>query len=96
MSLSPEGKIKEKVTDLLKKYAIWYFMPANNGFGKSGIPDIIAIISGKFIGIECKADSTKKPTALQVLRGKEIVDAGGEWLLVFDEATIKKLETLII
>lgn len=95
MSLTPEGKIKKKVTDLLKLHKIWYFVPANNGFGKSGIPDIIAIVKGRFVGVECKADATKKPTVLQVKRGVEIVDAGGEWLLVYDDKTIKDLQKII-
>lgn len=94
-SITPEGKIKKKVTDMLKRHKIWYFMPANNGFGKSGIPDIVAIVYGIFIGIECKADKTKKPTALQVQRAKEIRDAGGYWFLAYDDDSIAAVERYI-
>ena len=94
--MTPERKIKNKLTAMLREYGVWYFMPANNGFGKSGIPDVIAIHKGKFIGIECKADKTKKPTALQLKRGKEIQDAGGLWFLVYDDETIRTIEQLLL
>jgi hypothetical protein len=95
MSNTPEGKVKKKVVELFKKYQVWYFMPANNGFGKSGIPDLIAIVRGRFVGVECKADKTKKPTELQTIRGKEIQDAGGAWMVVYDNDTLAVLEKLI-
>lgn len=93
---TPEGKVKRKVVELLKKYGVWYFFPASNGYGKAGIPDIIAIAGGEFVGIEVKADRTKKPTALQVKCGKEIEAAGGTWMVVFDEITLSVLEAAII
>ena len=93
--LTPEAKTKRKVVEILKKHKVWYFFPANNGFGKAGIPDIIAIVNGEFVGIEVKADKTKKPTALQVKCGKEIEEAGGTWLVVFDDITFQVLEAVI-
>lgn len=82
MSNTPEGRIKRKVVEVLKKHSVWYFFPASNGFGRAGIPDIIGIIDGRFLGIEVKSDVKKKPTALQVKCGEEIRAAGGIWLLV--------------
>ena len=43
---TPEGKVKEKVKDFLKEARIWYFMPANNGYGTSGIPDFVCVVEG--------------------------------------------------
>ena len=91
-ALTPEGKVKRKVVELLKKHDVWYFFPASNGFGKAGIPDIIAIAKGKFIGIEVKADKTKKPTVLQVKCGEEIQRADGWWFLVYDADSLYSLE----
>jgi hypothetical protein len=79
---TPEGRIKRRLAARLKEHSVWYFCPANNGLGTSGIPDFIAIVGGKFIGIECKADPSKQPTELQKKRGEEIKTAGGEWYLV--------------
>jgi hypothetical protein len=94
-ALTPEGKVKKRLTDMLRKHKVWYFYPGNNGFGKSGLPDIIAIVRGRFVGIEVKADKTKKPTALQWKTGREIKEAGGAWFLVYDDDTIAEVEALI-
>jgi len=92
---TPEGKIKRKVVEVLKAHKVWYFFPANNGFGKAGIPDIIAIVNGKFMGVEVKADRTKKPSALQQKCGEEIQRAKGWWFLVYDAESIRSLEQAI-
>lgn len=94
--MTPEGKIKRKVVEMLRTHGIWYFFPGNNGFGKSGIPDIIAIANGRFIGIECKADPTKKPTELQKKCGEEIQEAGGLWFLVRSIEDIKEVEQCLL
>jgi hypothetical protein len=93
--MTPEGKIKKKVTDILKARNIFYFSPANNGFGKSGIPDIIACVHGQFLGIECKADLTKKPTELQVICGNNIKKSRGWWMIVNGEESLNLLKTVI-
>ncbi len=93
-AMTPEGKVKKRVTEVLKKHKVWYFSPANNGFGKSGIPDIIAIVDGHFLGIEVKS-ATGKPTELQKICGKQIEDAGGTWLLVSDDATLEVLDAVL-
>ena len=93
-ALTPEGKVKRKVVEVLKKHEVWYFFPANNGFGKSGIPDIVAIVSGEFIGIEVKS-ATGKPTELQKICGRQIEEAGGTWLVVRDDITLMALEAVI-
>lgn len=92
MAQTPEGKVKDKVRKLLKEYHAWYFLPGNNGFGKSGVPDFVVCVGGRFVGIECKADATKRPTELQLKAAREIQLAGGDWLLVCDDATLKTLE----
>jgi hypothetical protein len=92
---TPEGKVKRRLTEMLRRHRVWYFFPGNNGFGKSGLPDIIAIVRGRFVGIEVKADRTKKPTALQWKTGHEIKEAGGMWFLVYDDDTITEVEGYI-
>lgn len=92
---TPEGRVKKRLTEMLRRHKVWYFFPGNNGFGKSGLPDIIAIVRGRFVGIEVKADKTKKPTALQWKTGREIRDAGGMWFLVYDDDTISEVEEYI-
>ena len=93
-AMTPEGKVKKQVTDVLKKYSIWYFFPGNNGFGKSGIPDIIAIVDGHFLGVEVKS-ATGKPTELQKICGRQIEEAGGTWLVVSNDVTLEVLDAIL-
>jgi hypothetical protein len=88
---TPEGKIKARLSARLKAEKVWYFCPQSGIYGAAGIPDFIAIAGGQFIGIECKADGSKKPTALQVLRMKQIEDAGGKCFVVYSDETIEEV-----
>lgn len=84
--MTPEGKVKQRVTTLLKQYDIWYFMPAANGYGVSGIPDYICCAKGKFLAIECKAPGNK-PTALQRRAALGIQEHGGWAYVQYGEDT---------
>lgn len=96
MSNTPEGRVKDKVRTMLKTHGIWYFLPGNNGMGSSGIPDFVCCVSGRFIGIECKADATKRPTPLQLACASRIETAGGRWFLVYDDESLRGVESVLI
>lgn len=81
MAMTPEKKVKDAVTKILKAYNAYYFFPATGGFGRSGVPDIIACYNGRFIGIECKA-GTNKTTALQDRELAKIDEAGGHPMII--------------
>ena len=91
MSNTPEGKIKRKLDKKLKELGVWFYSPQSGPFGKAGIPDRVAIVEGKFVGIECKADKTKKPTALQTKTMEDIEVNGGKCFLVYSEETIQEV-----
>ena len=82
--MTPEAKVKAKVRKLLDELYIYYFFPATHGYGRSGVPDIIACFCGQFIAIECKADDGKL-TALQEREILRIRRAGGDAFLVNEE-----------
>lgn len=84
MAKTPEGKVKDKVVDILKSEGVYYFFPATHGYGRSGVPDIIACVNGFFLAIECKA-GTNKPTALQVREIESIRKAGGVAIVANEE-----------
>lgn len=94
MAMTPEAKVKRKVTDILKKLECYYFYPATGGYGKSGVPDIVACFRGVFVGIECKAGKNK-PTLLQERNLDQIRSAGG-LALVVNENNLDKLTEFII
>jgi hypothetical protein len=79
--MTPEGKVKKAMTEGLDQLAAYWFFPATHGYGRSGVPDIIACIDGKFWGFECKADSGTA-TGLQLLEIQKITEAGGRALIV--------------
>ena len=74
--MTPEGKVKDKVKKLLKKYGIYYCMPMGTVWGKSGVPDILACVYGQFVGIETKA-GRGTCTKLQEIEQKNICNSGG-------------------
>lgn len=90
---TPEKKVKDKVKKLLGEYGAYYFMPTTGGYGRSGVPDIVACLRGKFIGIECKANGGK-PTALQEKNLAEIMNVGGFAILV-DEGGIDTFKNVL-
>lgn len=79
--MTPEAKVKAKVVKILKEHGVYYFYPVTGGFGRSGIPDIICCVNGKFLAIECKAGKNK-PTPLQEMEMQKIRDAGGIAMVV--------------
>jgi hypothetical protein len=81
MAMTPEAKVKKVVTNYLKKMGAYYFYPVTGGFGRSGVPDIVACYKGLFFGIECKAGKGKT-TALQQKNLDDIKTAGGfDWVV---------------
>ena len=76
MATTPESKVKKAVRTLLDELGIYHFMPPANGFGRAGIPDIVACMDGHFIAIECKAGKGTT-TALQDRELNAILNHGG-------------------
>lgn len=95
MAATPEGRIKARLDKMLKSEGVWYYCPQAGPYGVAGIPDRVAIIAGQFVGIECKADKTKKPTALQVKCMRDIEAAGGRCFLAYDDQTIEDVRGYI-
>jgi len=91
--MTPEKKVKNNVVKLLKDTGAYYFYPVASGYGSSGVPDIVACIHGRFIGIECKANGGV-PTALQDKNLMDIMANGGIGVIV-DETGLHKLKMLL-
>ena len=93
MALTPEGKVKAKVVKILRDEGVYYFFPATHGYGRSGVPDIVCCVAGKFLAIECKAGGNKA-TALQIREIETIRQAGGVAVIV-DETNWDMVSGLI-
>ena len=90
MAATPESRVKKQCVLLLNAHGVYYFFPVASGYGRVGIPDIIACCDGHFLGIECKAGKNK-PTALQEAEMLKIRNAGGT-TLVINEDNINELQ----
>jgi hypothetical protein len=95
MATTPEGRIKRRLDKMLKEEGVWFYSPQAGPFGVSGIPDRVACVLGRFVGIECKADKTKKPTALQEKCMRDIEAAGGKCFVAYDDETIAAVRDYI-
>jgi hypothetical protein len=84
VAATPEKRVKDKVVSILKDEGAYYFFPATHGYGRSGVPDIIACVNGRFLAVECKA-GTGKPTTLQVREIERIRWCGGVATVVNEE-----------
>lgn len=86
MSSTPEGKVKRKVSAILKtKDELYYFMPVPSGFGESTL-DYIGCYRGRLFAIETKAPG-KKPTDRQKTTIAMIERAGGRCFVIDGDTT---------
>jgi hypothetical protein len=90
---TPEVKVKKVVSQALKEMKAYVVKPVTGGFGNSGVPDLLVCVSGKFVGIECKAGGNK-PTALQ-LHNLNAIELAGGIALVIDESNMHLVKQLI-
>jgi hypothetical protein len=94
MAATPEGAIKREIAKTLKKLGVFYYMPVQNGMGKTGIPDFIVCVNGKLIGIEAKAPGKAgNLSANQLQVQKEIIQAKGIYLVV---STVEEARDLLL
>ena len=94
MTMTPEGKIKKRVKEILDEVGAWYCMPVGSGYGKSAIPDFISCYQGHFLAIETKAGN-KQATAIQAREIERIKAAKGvAW--VINETNIENLKSWIL
>lgn len=89
MGTTPEGKVKERVRDLLKAFDCYYEMPVPGGFGKSGL-DFVVCKNGFFLEIETKAPGNT-PTDRQNKTIRDIGNAGGAAIVVDGPEGLKLL-----
>ena len=87
--MTPEGKVKTAVRNFLKKEGVWFYMPAQNGMGVVGIPDLICCAPvtitedmvgkklGVFMGVETKAPGKIKNTTANQRRNLETIHMAG-------------------
>ena len=90
MSTTPEGRVKNRVKAVLKKYGAYQHWPVLNGMGAPTL-DAIGCIKGYFFAIETKAGN-KQPTPRQEITIRDMQLAGGRAFVVNDVSGLDTLE----
>ena len=91
-----EKWVKQQVVKMLKERHLYYFLPVAGNYTSIGVPDIVACIRGRFVGIECKVGNNR-PTVLQHKNLEDIRNNGGIAMVVTEndlETLEQRLETL--
>ena len=91
---TPEGKIKDKVKQLLKSHKIYWFCPVQYGLGASGL-DFFCCHKGFFFVVETKAPGKKATKRQEYVMGR-VRDAGGECFVIDGPESMKELEKWIL
>ena len=91
---SSESDVKDDIKKILIKNGVWYFMPAMNGYGRSGIPDFICCIKGRFMAIEAKFG--RGTTTAHQDRELLAINKSGGVSMVINEASIPELEMYLV
>jgi hypothetical protein len=81
VATTPEGKVKDKIKLLVKKYGGYYYMAPGGMHGVAGTPDLLCCVNGIFIAIEAKVYGNK-PTVIQLAQIKKIQAAGGNAIVI--------------
>ena len=74
---TPESWEKSAIDKFLTLIGAYVAKPATFGYGRSGLPDLLVCIRGRFVAIEVKREG-KEPTPLQWARMREVEAAGGK------------------
>ena len=91
-----EKWVKQQVVKMLKARHLYYFFPVAGPYQSLGVPDIVACVRGRFVGIECKAGKNR-PTEIRLRNLEAIRDNSGIAMVITEndlEALEQRLETL--
>lgn len=84
--MTPEGRVKDAVKKVLKKFGVYWHMPVQNGMGAPSL-DFICCVKGKYFAVETKAPG-KKPTPRQELTIEQIQRSGGKCFVVDGDVSL--------
>lgn len=93
MAILPEELNVKEIEKWLKANNVWYQKNFGNQFTRSGVPDLIVALRGRFIGLEVKKHKGGKASPLQIYNRDWLEQTGNICLIVNDyEETIIVLE----
>lgn len=72
-----EKQVENQIKKWLEQNNHWYFKVHGGAFQKTGVPDIIACVKGKFVAIEVKRSNGGIVSELQKAQMQKIKSCGG-------------------
>lgn len=89
-----ESDVKDDIKKILTKHGVWYFMPSMNGYGRSGIPDFVCCVNGRFMAIEAKFGRGIETE--HQLRELNAINVSGGVSITIRESSIDSLEAYLL
>lgn len=83
-SLAEEKNLENRMKKFIETMGGWQVKFHANSFTKSGIPDCLCCVEGRFVAVEVKS-SQGKPSPLQIHQLKQIDKAGGYAILLYPD-----------
>lgn len=87
--MTPEGKVKKRVQEVLSEFGAYWFMPVQTGLGAPGL-DFHCCVRGLAFFIETKAGN-KQPTPRQRNTIRKIQLSGGRCFVINDVEGMESL-----
>lgn len=82
--MTPEGKVKQQIDDILDYFGVMYDKPVLTAYGRRQL-DYVCCYLGRYITIETKAPG-KEPTGRQRELMVRVCNAGGSVFVISEEA----------
>lgn len=86
--MTPHAKLLGDICDYLKSINAWYVRTNSHGYGRRGIPDVVACVNGRFLAIEAKV-KPDKPNTWQERELLAIDQARGLTVVAYDLAKVR-------
>lgn len=90
MSNAIEKVVQDKIIAYLKKKRVYHFR-FQAQYNLNGLPDILCLYKGFFLGLELKRENGGTPTLLQLRKIKAINDNGGIGVIVRSVEEVEKI-----
>jgi VRR-NUC domain. len=84
-----EKNIENQIKRYLDRLGCWYMKVHGSAFQKAGVPDLIACIGGRFVGIEVKRPGGRV-SPLQKLNIEEIQRSGGVAFVAYSVEDVQR------
>ena len=91
--MKSEKDVKKEIKKILHARGAYEFSAMMNGFGRAGVPDIIACYKGTFVAVEAKFGKNK--TTMAQDEELRLINASGGIALIINENNLQDLTNVL-